>query len=416
MELDKKPSRMLRAALLLLLLLSGMTQALAWDTEPDENGLYDGSYSRPTHFPEFTEPTAWPNNQMYLLSVRFGDENGEPVENYEVAAYDASGDLRSCNRSITKQNHYCVLSVKGTETDIFHFQVIYGDFAHPTIVDVPDVTIKFKSNEVLGSAESPYIFVIPGRTRLSETDTALPGSKTGVDVTVQRTINANEWSTICLPFAIPEDKLNDAFGTTVQLGNFTGCNVSYEEDEETVKLINVKFEAATAIEANHPYIIKVQDAVTEINMDGVDIEAEDEPSVDCDPYPYQVQVGKNKWETHYWYNSFIGNYENGFLVPAQTLFLSGGKFYYSTGLTSMMAFRAYFDFYDVLPDAESTARISMTFNEETGIVSDLLDVCPSAESSQVYDLQGRQIVNSHSVNRKLQRGIYIKNNKKVFVK
>ena len=412
MKTDKKPSKMLRAALLLLLLLSGMSQALAWDTEPDENGLYDGVYSRPTYFPDWTESSSptWLNTQMYLLSVRFNDLDGIPLENYEVVVYDAQNELRSCSRSITEQNHYCVLSVKGDESDYFHFQVIYGDFDSPTIVDVPDVEIKFKSNEVFGDGEHPYVFVIPGRTMLSETVTGEFTNKTGVDVTVKRTINANEWSTICLPFAIDADHLESAFGTSVQLGDFTGCDVTYEDDEETVQNINVKFEAATAIEAHHPYIIKVADKVTEINADGVDIVANDEvPSVDCD------RIGKGTKKDPYKWNSLIGNYENGFFVPEQTLFLSGGKFWYSMGNTTMMAYRAYFDFYDILPEADTSgARISLSFTDDdstTHIGSDLLDVRPAAQSSAVFDLQGRRVSDMHC-----KKGIYISNGKKILIK
>lgn len=388
-----------------ILLCAGICQARAWDSEPDGNGKYDKYYDRPTHFPDWQQPSDWPNAEYYLVCARLGAK-GPRVENYEVAVYDQDNKLRHCSRSMAKDDHLCVLTIKGTEGNKFHCKIIYGDFDNPTIVDVPE-TFGFSTNDIVGSKEEPFYLTLPGRTYLSETDKEVPEAATGANVTVERTINAGEWSTICLPFAMTTEQVKAAFGDDVKLGDFTGCNVTYEDDEETVKQINVNFEAATAIEANHPYIIKVAADVTEINVDGVDIVAEEEPSVDCD------RIGKGTKKDPYKWNSFVGNYENGFLVPDQTLFLSGGKFWYSTGKTPMMAFRGYFDFYDVLSEADaSEARIAMTFDD-----SGVTDVQPvtmvsqqTAQPGQPYDLQGRK------VSGQLKRGLYIINGKKFQVR
>lgn len=85
------------------------------------------------------------------------------------------------------------------------------------------------------------------RTVLSELSTALPEAATGVDVRVKRTINANEWSTICLPFSMTAEQVTAAFGSGVQIGDITGGDV----DEET-NGITANFASVTAIEKNHP--------------------------------------------------------------------------------------------------------------------------------------------------------------------
>ena len=137
------------------LLMAGTMQGLAWDTEPDGNGKYDTYYDRPTHFPDWQQPSDWPNAEYYLVCARFGEE-GPQVENYEVAVYDQEGRLRHCKRSTAKDNHFCVLTIRGTEGDQFHCQVIYGDdFQNPTIVDVPE-TFGFKTNDIVGSADKPF--------------------------------------------------------------------------------------------------------------------------------------------------------------------------------------------------------------------------------------------------------------------
>ena len=85
------------------------------------------------------------------------------------------------------------------------------------------------------------------RTVLDELSTEAPEAATGIDVRVRRTIKANEWSTLCLPFAMTAEQVTAAFGNEVKVGDFTGCTV----DDETGN-ITVNFTEVTSIEANHP--------------------------------------------------------------------------------------------------------------------------------------------------------------------
>ena len=89
------------------------------------------------------------------------------------------------------------------------------------------------------------------RTVLDETSTTAPEAATGVDVRVKRTIKAGEWSTICLPFAMTEAQCKAAFGSDVQIGDFTGYEAT-EDDDGNIVGLKVNFKNATEIEANHP--------------------------------------------------------------------------------------------------------------------------------------------------------------------
>lgn len=81
---------------------------------------------------------------------------------YEVAVYDQNNELRHCNRSLAKQNHFCMLTIKGEEGDTFHFRVLCGpDFANPTIVDVTDTELAFETNAAIGKPDAPYVLVVP---------------------------------------------------------------------------------------------------------------------------------------------------------------------------------------------------------------------------------------------------------------
>lgn len=50
----------------------------------------------------------------------------------------------------------------------------------------------------------------------------MPEAAEGVNVRVKRTIKANEWSTLVLPFAMTAEQVKSAFGNDVQLADFTG--------------------------------------------------------------------------------------------------------------------------------------------------------------------------------------------------
>ena len=244
------------------------------------------------------------------------------------------------------------------------------------------------------------------RTILDEASTEMPEAAEGVNVTVKRTIKANQWNTICLPFAISAEQMTSAFGegVTVVLNDFKGY-VAEEDEEENIVSIKVNFQAATEMQANHPYIIKVDKDVTEINVDNVNIDPEEEPTVAA------VKRKRTQW------SEMIGTYVNGFEVPEQTLFLSGGKFYYSTGKTKMKAFRAYFDFYDLLASVEN-AESKIAFDFDTTDIKDIKDARLKMKDSSVYNLNGQRVISSPSgrPGGVPTKGVYIINGKKCVVK
>ena len=239
------------------------------------------------------------------------------------------------------------------------------------------------------------------RTILDETSTSVPTAASGVDVRVKRTIYANEWSTLCLPFAMTEAQVKAAFGDDVQLADFAGTDTEFD-DLDNVIGITANFNDVTAIEANHPYIIKVSSAVSSFDVDGVDIEPdEDEAYIEFD----NGKSGSRRVVL----SGFYGSLRAGTVLEENTLFLSENKFWYSAGLTTMKAFRAYFDFLDVLTEVEEAgARIVMNFDVETTDIG-AINNGEWMMDDVYYDLQGRPVKTP-------TKGVYIKNGKKVIVK
>ncbi len=235
-----------------------------------------------------------------------------------------------------------------------------------------------------------------GYTILDEKSTELPDEAEDVNVRVLRTINANEWSTICLPFPMTEEQVKTAFGdgVTVELADADSYETT-EDDGGNIVGIKIKFVNVNAIEANHPYIIKVSKPVTSFEVEGVDVA----------PAARERNRRKALGSGSY----FVGNYVSQTVVPEFCLFLSGNQFWYSVGETEMKGFRGYFDLRDVLTDVEDSysSRISFSFENETTGISEIVN--SESSNSKWFDLQGRRVS-------KPGKGLFVKDGKKVIIK
>ena len=217
---------------------------------------------------------------------------------------------------------------------------------------------------------------------------------TDVKVTVRRTINADAWSTICLPFDMTEEQTKEIFGNDVQLACFTGYDV--EKEGGDVLSITINFDEDDLSEGfygNYPYLIKTSKDITEFELTTT-------IAPDAVQEIFSQGKGENKKS-----GKFIGTYQAETVVPENSLFLSGNQFWYSAGLTKMKAFRAYFTLSDVLSDVKSAnVRIFVDIDDEETRVEGI-----STDDAQgtVYDLSGRKVSSPR------HNGVYIINGKKV---
>ena len=345
------------------------------ELEVNTNGVEYGAFQANLIFPatgfsttgETTTVSAWKQGSITIGSLKDGKTNigglstsDSPMPDGVVGSFEikAADDIALGSYDVT----------------IANFEFING------VSDVKIADVSFKINIVNAYSVT-----------LDEESTEAPKAAEGVNVTVKRTIAANSWSTICLPFAMTADQLAAAFPGGVELGDFTSW-ASEENDEGDIVGITVGFTSVSAIEANHPYIIKVKEAVSEFPVEGVNIA----------PGEASVEVGKKKAEK----GSFTGTYVAGETIPETDLFLNAGKFWYATSSTKVMkAFRGYFEFYDVLAEAESAAsRINITFDDVTAIKGIKTD-----GEEEIYTLSGQRV-------NKAGKGVYIVNGKKVIKK
>ena len=246
-----------------------------------------------------------------------------------------------------------------------------------------------------------------GRVVLDENSTSMPESATGANVRVKRTLNKGNWSTICLPFAMTAEQCKEAFGLDVKIADFTGTESEFDEEDNVIG-IKAGFQSVTSMEENHPYIIKVGENITEFTVDGVDITPDDGACIEFD----NGKTGSRRVV----YSGFYGSYVANMLLEKFTLFLSGNKFYYSAGNTQMKAFRAYFDFLDILTDVEENAGAKIAFmvdNTPTSIEG--LANNGFFSNGAVYTVGG-QLVGTDVNAGQLKKGVYIKDGKKFVIK
>ena len=296
-------------------------------------------------------------------------------------------------------------SFTGTDGEIATLQVLISDSMnegnYPIIIKDMRLS-KTDINQYFDSDNIETTLTVGDNTVvLDENSTEVPVATSGdVDIKVKRTIYANEWSTICLPFDMTETQLKEAFGDDVELSEFDSYDAEYDADDNVTSIV-VNFSPVNLTEglyANTPYIIRTKSDISEFDVTATINPDEENALVEYD----NGKTGKRREV----YGTFYGTYHANTIVPANALFISGNNFYYSTGLTKMKAFRAYFEFEDVLSSVDGSATIRMSMDRDLTGISDVLQDAPA---DTYYDLQGRRVLRP-------SKGVYIYQGKKIYVK
>lgn len=204
------------------------------------------------------------------------------------------------------------------------------------------------------------------------------------DITLNRTLVADKWNTLCVPFAISEEEIKANFGEGTLVEKFEAVNGN-----------TVNFANATSIEAGVPYLIKPTVAGTTYTFNGKDVIA-DAPKTEG-----------NADVTFQGIYSPTDITNNGTVKAAGVT--EGGKVLFVNAGSKTKAFRCFFTISDNTSITPAMLKVSIK-GVETAINSIVIDNSNAADNA-VYNLQGQR-VNGNS----LTKGIYIKNGKKFAVK
>lgn len=217
----------------------------------------------------------------------------------------------------------------------------------------------------------------------SVTEKALKDANTAgsvYDVKLARTLTANVWNTICLPFDVTAEQIANVLKSAGNVKEF---------DHEDASKQTIYFKDAKTMVAGKPYLIKPTVAATELVFKAVTIKNVDELSrIDGNTYCFCGVFSKYQMET-----------------DGTELFLkTDGKFYVpAVGKETMKGFRAYF----LVPKSTSAAALNLSFGDATGIDG----VAADAEKNvKVYNVNGQYVGTNLEA---LPKGLYIVGGKKV---
>ena len=203
-------------------------------------------------------------------------------------------------------------------------------------------------------------------------------------VKLNRTLVANKWNTLCVPFAISEEEIKANFGEGTLVEKFDAVNGN-----------TVNFANATSIEAGVPYLIKPTVAGTTYTFNGKEVSADAPKPEGNDDVTFQGIYSPTD----------ITN--NGTVKAAGVT--EDGKVLFVNAGSQTKAFRCFFTISENASITPAMLKISIK-GVETAINSIVMGNS-NATDNAVYNLQGQR-VNGNS----LAKGIYIKNGKKFAVK
>lgn len=317
-------------------------------------------------------------NGSTLTTCLYGDENG-----HNLRVYSGGGSI-----TFTAPEGYNISEIVFDGKDTNNFSASEKSYTNPKWIG-NEHAVTFTANKTvqLNKANIKLVAVANPTLTLDEnaenTGDVLLSTESGkaYDVKLTRTLTANVWNTICLPFDVTAEQIADVLKSA---GNVK------EYDREDATKQTIYFKDATTMVAGKPYLIKPTESAKELVFKGVKItEYEPNKKVGGDNYAVYGTFGKYTMKT-----------------DGTELFLkTDGKFYIPAASTATMkGFRAYF--YNI-NGSTAAAALNLSFGDATGING----VAADAEKNvKVYNVNGQYVGTSLEV---LPKGLYIVGGKKV---
>lgn len=204
------------------------------------------------------------------------------------------------------------------------------------------------------------------------------------EIRVARTLKADVWNTFCMPFSMTKAQLEANLGSDAEIKRFNGFTVDGENF--TLSFIDIDYNSGTYRGA--AYMVRTKHDVSEIVVNNVQTDAAESA------YPFS-------------YNDYTVKFCRTLhkqVVPEGSYIISNNMFYLVDSEVYIKGFRGYFT---VSGPSSSNAKLS--FNIDGELVTEIDGVNVEETYSNIYDLQGRHVMNAHE-------GMYIKNGRKVFIK
>lgn len=226
-------------------------------------------------------------------------------------------------------------------------------------------------------------------------------------ITVKRTIKKDTWSTLCLPFALEGTQRNEAFGSDAKMYSLSD-EFDFDPETHTASLDFSLLKSGRKTLTNTVYLIKTTKDIDEFTVENVVVEQKDPTTTST---YFDEETGKEYTITA------TGVYKPQ-VIPDYAVFLNNEKFYYSTGNSNIKSFRSYFVldkfFQSLLKGEDGAANINIFVDGEATAIEGIT-TNTFRNSDDVYSISGVYMGKASDM-KKLPRGMYIVNNKKVTIK
>ena len=236
-------------------------------------------------------------------------------ENGTLAVEDASHNTVSNGDNV---DYNTVLTLTATPAEGYRFKRWLNDAAASvTVTGAVTLGVEFEE------ASTPEIELYDDSDAATYTSLLSAYSDREVNVTLKnRTLAANQWNTIALPFTLATTDGTPLDGRVYDMTNTTTDNLNG---------MVISFAYTDMLEAGKPYLVWVDDAITEPRFEGVTLTSFDAGQVDAPSGDVE----------------FRANMQDGLLTRKSSIFIRSNRLYYARpsgeGGTRIRAFRAYFE-------------------------------------------------------------------------
>lgn len=250
---------------------------------------------------------------------------------------------------------------------------------------------------------------------------------------LKRTLTPGQWASITLPVNLTAAQFKTAFGDQAKLSTFVG--------QDAVKTLRLKFESVdlsndneVVLKANTLYIMKTTRAANVTTGSYTkNLQPHGSLTVQAPYYTINNVVPVNLTPSETFKEAakasstvngtvqFCGSFvsKNSF-IPAKSYVIGAkdGKWYYTNKALNVKGFRSWIEVNGSAP--AKALSIFVDDEDVTGVVTGIEGVGVAADGNAVktpvYNLQGQKVAENDSQLDTLPAGVYIVNNKKVFVK
>lgn len=249
---------------------------------------------------------------------------------------------------------------------------------------------------------------------------------------LKRKLTPGQWASITLPVNLTAAQFKTAFGDQAKLSTFVG--------QDAVKTLRLKFESVdlsndneVVLKANTLYIMKTTRAANVTTGSYTkNLQPHGSLTVQAPYYTINNVVPVNLTPSETFKEAakasstvngtvqFCGSFvsKNSF-IPAQSYVIGAkdGKWYYTNKALNVKGFRSWIEVNGSAP--AKALSIFVDDEDVTGVVTGIEGVVAAERNSAktpVYNLQGQKVAENDSQLNTLPAGVYIVNNKKVFVK